>query len=154
MNNIAHCKQHVIICCTTPNFLEWLHRIVLETEGREIAEKVSGHGLEGASSAEQVGCRLHLLQFWTEETGVFKLTSFRYLRADSSQCPNASKRAFGEVSSHVMLCFIFWGDNGYLLLCLDNTFFLLAMEKEKYLESMNVWNGMVFPKFSCSFCKP
>jgi hypothetical protein len=28
--------------------------IVLETEGREIAEKVDGHGLEGASSAEQV----------------------------------------------------------------------------------------------------
>ncbi|XP_035817243.1 coatomer subunit zeta-1 isoform X1 [Zea mays] len=27
--------------------------IVLETEGREIAEKVSGHGSEGASSAEQ-----------------------------------------------------------------------------------------------------
>ena len=42
----------------------------------------------------------------------------------------------------------------YLLLCLDNTFFLLAMEKEKCLKSMNVWNGMVFPKFSCSFCKP
>jgi hypothetical protein len=27
--------------------------IVLETEGREIAEKVTGHGLESASSAEQ-----------------------------------------------------------------------------------------------------
>jgi hypothetical protein len=38
------------------NFVECLHRIVLETEGREIAEKVAGHGLESASSAEQVGC--------------------------------------------------------------------------------------------------
>ncbi len=34
---------------------EWLYRIVLETEGSVIAEKVSAHGIEGATSlAEQV----------------------------------------------------------------------------------------------------
>ena len=38
--------------------LEWLHRIVLETEGSVIYEKVSAHGVEGGATslAEQVGC--------------------------------------------------------------------------------------------------